>query len=107
MEKKIPLTVHHYIEGTTEKVPLKDGNIAEDVNESGKEGENYTTSATPDDKLSDEYELSETPSNANGTYNGSEVIVTYYYKKDSRVVKLIKYTKETIKEKFDKEKIVV
>ena len=31
VEKKIPLTVHHYIEGTTEKVPLKDGNIAEDV----------------------------------------------------------------------------
>ena len=54
VEKKIPLIVHHYIEGTTEKVPLKDGNIAEDVNESGKEGENYTTSATPDDKLSDE-----------------------------------------------------
>ena len=91
VEKKIPLTVHHYIEGTTEKVPLKDGNIAEDVNESGKEGENYTTSAIPDDKLSDEYELSETPSNANGTYNGSEVIVTYYYKKVSRVVNLIKY----------------
>ena len=85
---------HHYIEGTTEKVPLKDGNIAEDVNESGKEGENYTTSATPDDKLSDEYELSETPSNANGIYNGSEVIVTYYYKKVSRDVNLIKYQED-------------
>jgi len=94
VEKKIPLTVHHYIEGTTEKVPLKDGNIAEDVNENGKEGENYTTSATPDDKLSDEYELSETPSNANGTYNGSEVIVTYYYKKVSRDVNLIKYQED-------------
>ena len=36
-QKEIPLTVHHYIEGTTEKVPLKDGNVAEDENYSGKE----------------------------------------------------------------------
>ena len=96
VEKKIPLTVHHYIEGTIEKVPLKDGNIAEDVNESGKEGENYTTSATPDDKLSDEYELAETPLNANGTYSGDEVIVTYYYKKVSRDVNLVKYQEDGV-----------
>ena len=94
VEKKIPLTVHHYIEGTTEKVPLKDGNIAEDVNESGKEGETYTTSAVPDEALSDEYELIETPLNANGTYSGNEVIVTYYYKKVSRDVNLIKYQED-------------
>ena len=94
VEKEIPLTVHHYIEGTIEKVPLKDGNIAEDVNESGKEGETYTTSAIPDEVLSDEYELAEIPLNSNGTYSGDEVIITYYYKKVSRDVNLIKYQED-------------
>ena len=94
VEKKIPLTVHHYIEGTTEKVPLKTGGTANDVTGSGKEGESYTTSAIANDKLSDEYELVEPPSNANGTYSGSEVIVTYYYKKVERKVNLIKYKED-------------
>ena len=94
VEKNIPLTVHHYIEGTTDKVPLKAGGTASDVTESGKEGESYTTSAIVNDKLSDEYELVETPSNANGTYSGNEVIVTYYYKKVERKVNLIKYKED-------------
>ena len=94
VEKNIPLTVHHYIEGTTDKVPLKAGGTASDVTGSGKEGESYTTSAIANDKLSDEYELIETPSNANGTYSGNEVIVTYYYKKVERKVNLIKYKED-------------
>ena len=94
VEKKIPLTVHHYIEGTTEKVPLKAGDTANDITESGNEGENYTTSAIADEELSDEYELVEVPSNASGTYSGDEVIITYYYKKVSRDVNLIKYQED-------------
>ena len=94
VEKKIPLTVHHYIEGTTDKVPLKAGGTASDVTGSGKEGESYTTSAIANDKLSDEYELVEPPSNANGTYSGNEVIVTYYYKKVERKVNLVKYKED-------------
>ena len=94
VEKQIPLTVHHYIEGTTDKVPLKAGGTASDVTGSGKEGESYITSAIADDKLSDEYELVEIPSNANGTYNGNEVVVTYYYKKVARDVNLIKYKED-------------
>ena len=93
-QKEIPLTVHHYIEGTTEKVPLKDGNVAEDENYSGKEGENYQTSAIEDDKLSDDYELVETPSNSTGTYSGEEVVVTYYYKKVERKVVINKYDED-------------
>ena len=89
-QKEIPLTVHHYIEGTTEKVPLKDGNVAEDVQDTGKEGENYQTSAIEDDKLSDDYELVETPSNSTGTYSGEEVVVTYYYKIAQRPVTITK-----------------
>ena len=92
--KTIPLTVHHYIEGTTDRVPLKAGGTASDVTGSGKEGESYTTSAIEDGKLSDEYELVETPSNANGTYTGNEVVVTYYYKKVARDVNLVKYKED-------------
>ena len=94
VEKQIPLTVHHYIEGTTEKVPLKAGGTASDVTGSGKESESYTTSAIADDKLSDEYELVEIPSNASGTYSGNEVVVTYYYKKVARDVNLVKYKED-------------
>ena len=94
VEKQIPLTVHHYIEGTTDKVPLKVGGTADDVTGSGKEGESYTTSAIEDSKLSDEYELVEIPSNANGTYSGNEVVVTYYYKKVARDVNLVKYKED-------------
>ena len=94
VQKQIPLTVHHYIEGTTTKVPLKSGGTVDDVTGGGSEGEKYTTSAVGDSLLSDEYELVETPSNANGTYSGNEVIVTYYYKKVSRDVNLVKYKED-------------
>ena len=94
VEKQIPLTVHHYIEGTTNKVPLKAGGTADDVTGGGKEGESYTTSAIADDKLSNEYELVEAPSNASGTYSGNEVVVTYYYKKVSREINLVKYQQD-------------
>ena len=96
VEKKIPLTVHHYIEGTATQVPLKDGSLAEDVTNSGLEGEEYTTASIADENLSDEYELVETPANANGTYSGAEVIVTYYYKKVLRAVNLVKYQQDGI-----------
>ena len=96
VEKSIPLMVHHYIEGTTESVSLKAGGTASDVTGSGKEGDTYTTSAIADDVLSDEYELVETPSNASGTYSGSEVIVTYYYKKVARDVNLVKYKEDGV-----------
>ena len=96
VEKQIPLTVHHYIEGTTEKVPLKAGGTADDVTGSGKEGDSYTTTAISDTELSDEYELAETPLNASGTYSGNEVIVTYYYKKVTRDVNLVKYKEDGI-----------
>ena len=75
-------------------MPLKDGSLAEDRVDNGVEGEAYTTSPILDENLSDEYELAETPDNANGTYSGSEIIVTYYYKKVSRTVNLMKYQQD-------------
>ena len=93
-EKEIPLTVHHYIEGTTEKVPLKEGEVAEDEERSGKEGETYQTSEIADSLLSDDYELVKKPENASGTYSGEEVIVTYYYKRVERELVLTKYDED-------------
>ena len=76
VEKKIPLTVHHYIEGTEEKVPLIDETEAEDIVTSGYEGETYETQAIANEELSSKYELSKVPENSNGTYAEDEIIVT-------------------------------
>ena len=89
-EKGIPLTVHHYIEGTETPVPLKDGGVAEDVLDNGKEGEEYTTTAISNDILSDSYELVKIPENSKGTYEGEEVVVTYYYKTVERPLTIVK-----------------
>ena len=96
VEKKIPLTVHYYIEGTTTPVPMKDGGVAEDKKESGAFGEEYTTDSISNDDLNDEYELVEVPSNASGEYTWKEVVVTYYYRRISREVTLIKYQKDGV-----------
>ncbi|MCI8655334.1 MAG: hypothetical protein HFJ48_05650, partial [Clostridia bacterium] len=90
-EKEIPLTVHHYIEGTTQKVQLKDGMDVEDYKTSGKEGTAYTTVPLTSEQLNDKYELYQVPENATGTYKWDEVIVTYYYKvKEFRITTQVK-----------------
>ena len=92
--KSIPLTVHHYIEGTENKVPLKNGNTADDVVSYGEENQNYTTNAISNEQLADDYELVTTPENANGKYQYDEVTVTYYYKKVQRSMNLMKYAED-------------
>ena len=88
--KDIPLIVHHYIEGTKDSVPLKEGTLAQDEEYTGKEGEEYTTNAIAEEELDGKYELSETPENATGIYTGNEIIVTYYYKLAERPLTIIK-----------------
>ena len=89
-EKEYPLIVHHYIEGTTEQVPLATGEKAQDEKYKGKEGEEYQTSEIADSLLSDAYELAEIPENAQGKYIADETIVTYYYKLAERPVTITK-----------------
>lgn len=67
--KEATLTINHYIEGTTTK-------LADSSTETLLWGDPYTTSPSIVDS---NYELVETPTNANGTINGN-IIVTYYYK---------------------------
>ena len=94
VEKETPLIVHHYIEGTETKVPLANGNVAEDVISSGHSGEEYTTEAIEDNLLNSNYELKEVPENANGIYGEDEVVVTYYYKEVEREVTITKVDKD-------------
>lgn len=94
VEKQIPLTVYHYIEGTTIPVPLADGTEAKTLEEKGKRGENYQTQAIEDSLLSERYELVEVPENAQGVYEGNEITVIYYYKKVEKEVTITKVDAE-------------
>ena len=78
--KDYPLIVHHYIEGTTNPVPLRDGSLAPDEARTGKEGEEYSTKAITPEELDDKYELVEIPSNAIGIFGTEEIVVTYEYR---------------------------
>ena len=80
VSKEIPLTVHYYIEGTEDSVPLANGGVAEDKTYVGEEGEQYATNSINEDELNERYELVEMPANANGTYEYNEIVVTYYYR---------------------------
>ena len=80
VKKQIPLTVHHYIEGTNEQVPTADGGTAQDEVSTGEIHTQYTTDALTAEELDPKYELSIVPENQNGTYESPEVVVTYYYK---------------------------
>ena len=80
VKKQVPLTVHHYIEGTNESVPLATGGLAQDIVTKGEIGTEYTTEALTQEELNPKYELSIIPENASGTYLKEGVTVTYYYK---------------------------
>ena len=96
VKKQVPLTVHHYIEGTTEGVPLASGEPANDEESTGEIGKEYTTDALTPDELNPKYELSITPDNARGEYVDGGVTVTYYYKaKEVNITTEVKTHKET------------
>ena len=79
------VTVHHYIEGTSTSIPLKDGTNAEDEVLRGEEGAEYLTKALDDDKSI--YTVSAEPANASGKFIDGDIEVTYYYRlKDAQVV---------------------
>ena len=63
--------VHHYKEGTTEK-------LSEDVLINGEIGDSYTTQVASD--IPKNYEVVSTPSNARGNMVASQTVVTYYYR---------------------------
>lgn len=95
--KDAKVKVHHYIEGTTNKVPLKEGGTAKDETIEGKINDAYTTSAVA---VPEYYELVSMPENASGNMTKDVITVIYYYrlKKYPYTVKYIdKDTNEEIK----------
>ena len=75
--KATNVLVHHYKEGTTEKVPSRTGGTVEDEVIAGKVGDNYTTNASGN--IAQNYELVAEPANKNGTMTENQIVVTYYY----------------------------
>ena len=113
VKSKIPLTVHHYIDGTQNAVPLEgyeedETQVAKDVTKEGSENEAYTTEALTEGAdeshpekqiLNEKYKLKEEPANARGEYKYDEVVVTYLYElKDSAGVHVTYVDKNTKRE---------
>lgn len=92
------VVVHHYKEGTTEK-------IHEDVILNGKEDDPY--SAEPVQELLKKYDVVETPKNATGEFAATKIEVNYYYRLKPETINVtVKYVdKSTGNEIADSETI--
>ena len=90
---KTKVIVHHYEEGTTNK-------LSENVEIDGRIGEEYKTEAATD--IPSKYELVEIPENAKGTMAEDEIEVIYYYKvKDTSLI--IKYLEKGTNKELEKQ----
>ena len=94
INRKIPLTVHHYIEGTTNRVPLVNGGEASDVKTEGDENTTYETQMLTEDQIDERYELVEGQQNVTATFTYPEVEVIYYYKPVERELIINKYAED-------------
>ena len=73
------IVVHHYIEGTTTKVPSKVyGEVVEDERTDGYVGEDYTTTAS--NNIQENYKVVSNSGNTNGTMTRTPIEIIYYYK---------------------------
>ena len=82
--KDAKVTVHHYIDGTTDKVPNNDGGVNEDQVINGKVDDAYNTTAIT--TIPANYKVVNTPANAAGTMTVDPIEVTYFYKlKDATI----------------------
>ena len=82
--KDAKVTVHHYIEGTTDKVPNNEGGVNEDQVINGRVDDAYNTAATT--TIPANYKVANAPVNAAGTMTVDPIEVTYFYKlKDATI----------------------
>ena len=73
------ITIHHYIEGTTTKVPSKVyGQVVEDEIQEGYVGQSYTTSASSN--VQENYQVVSNSNNTTGTMTRTPIEVIYYYR---------------------------
>ena len=76
--KDAKVTVHHYIDGTTDKVPNNEGGVNEDQVINGRVDDAYNTAAIT--TIPANYKVVNTPVNATGTMTVDPIEVTYFYK---------------------------
>lgn len=82
--KDAKVTVHHYIDGTTDKVPNNEGGVNEDQVINGRADDAYNTAAITN--IPANYKVVNTPANAAGTMTVDPIEVTYFYKlKDATI----------------------
>ena len=82
--KDAKVTVHHYIDGTTDKVPNNEGGVNEDQVINGRVDDAYNTAAIT--TIPANYKVVNTPANAAGTMTVDSIEVTYFYKlKDATI----------------------
>ena len=82
--KDAKVTVHHYIDGTTDKVPNNEGGVNEDQVIDGKVDDAYNTAAIT--TIPANYKVVNIPVNATGTMTVDPIEVTYFYKlKDATI----------------------
>ena len=82
--KDAKVTVHHYIDGTTDKVPNNEGGVNEDQLINGRVDDAYNTAAIT--TIPANYKVVNTPANAAGTMTVDPIEVTYFYKlKDATI----------------------
>ena len=82
--KDAKVTVHHYIEGTTDKVPNNEGGVNEDQVINGRVDDAYNTAVITTIPVN--YKVVNTPANAAGTMTVDPIEVTYFYKlKDATI----------------------
>ena len=82
--KDAKVTVHHYIDGTTDKVPNNEGGVNEDQVINGRVDDAYNTAAIT--TIPANYKVVNTPANATGTMTVDPIEVTYFYKlKDATI----------------------
>ena len=76
--KDAKVTVHHYIDGTTDKVPNNEGGVNEDQVINGRVDDAYNTAAIT--TIPANYKVVNTPANASGIMTVDPIEVTYFYK---------------------------
>ena len=104
-EKTYTLTVHHYIAGTNQQVPLKGSTtgetVADEITENLNKGYEYTTSQASEDKIDYSiYELVEIPENATGKIE-QNTEVTYYYQVKTANLSFTKVAEENHEEPLE------
>ena len=94
--KKGTVTVHHYLVGTTENVPSKDGGIVEDEIKTDAIGEKYATKGSPD--ASKRYRVASTSGDTSGEYIDGNIDVIYYYELNEQKYKVEYYYENVLDE---------